>query len=151
MGAAGSAWAYAIIFAGGVLQACGLAMSGALNKALSNPWLASLVSFAPIVLALLVVVIVAHRPLPSHDAVSAVPWWAPLGGLIGAVEMVAGLVFVGRIGAGAVTGLSITATLLTSIVIDHFGLFRIDVHPANVGRLLGAGLMVGGIALIAKY
>ena len=37
------------------------------------------------------------------------PWWAPLGGLVGALAVVAGLLFVDKIGAGAFAGLTITA------------------------------------------
>ena len=38
-----------------------------------------------------------------------------------------------------------------SLVIDKFGWFGMEVHPLNGWRMLGAGLMVGGIALIAKF
>jgi transporter family-2 protein len=44
-----------------------------------------------------------------------------------------------------------TAALAASIVVDHFGLFHMPVHPANIWRVLGALLMAGGIALIAKF
>ncbi len=44
-----SAWLYPIILLAGVLQAWGPPMNGALRKSLSNPWLASTVSFLPIV------------------------------------------------------------------------------------------------------
>jgi bacterial/archaeal transporter family-2 protein len=36
-------------------------------------------------------------------------------------------------------------------MIDHFGLFAMDAHPAGGWRILGAALMIGGIALIAKF
>jgi bacterial/archaeal transporter family-2 protein len=51
------------------------------------------------------------------------PWWAPLGGVIGAFAVIAGLLFVGKVGTGAFAGLTITANILMSLVIDHFGLF----------------------------
>jgi transporter family-2 protein len=79
------------------------------------------------------------------------PWWAPLGGLVGAGAVVAGLLFVSKVGAGAFAGLTITANILMSLVIDKFGLFGMEVHPLNGWRLLGATLMVGGIALISKF
>ena len=53
-------WLYPIILIGGALQAWGPAMNGALRKALTNPWLASLVSFLPIV-ALLALSLVRRR------------------------------------------------------------------------------------------
>jgi transporter family-2 protein len=47
------------------------------------------------------------------------PWWAPLGGMIGAFAVIAGLLFVDRVGAGAFAGLTITANILTALAIGH--------------------------------
>jgi bacterial/archaeal transporter family-2 protein len=126
-------------------------MNGALRNSLTNPWLASLVSFLPIVALLAVLVMCLPRPLPTADGVSAMPWWAPLGGLVGAVAVIAGLLFVNKVGAGPFAGLTITANILMSLAIDKFGWFGMDVHPLNGWRVLGAALMVSGIALIAKF
>jgi transporter family-2 protein len=79
------------------------------------------------------------------------PGWAPLGGLIGAFAVIAGLLFVDTVGAGAFAGLTITANILMSLAIDHFGWFGMDVHPLNGRRLPGALLMVSGIALVARF
>jgi transporter family-2 protein len=77
--------------------------------------------------------------------------WAPLGGLVGAFAVIAGLLFVSTVGAGAFAGLTITANILMSLVIDKFGWFGMDVHPLTGWRMLGAALMVGGITLIARF
>jgi bacterial/archaeal transporter family-2 protein len=103
-------WLYPLILIGGVLQAWGPPMNGALRNALTNPWLASLVSFLPIVALLACLVLCQPRPLPTMAGVSAMPWWAPLGGVVGAFAVIAGLLFVNKVGAGAFAGLTITAT-----------------------------------------
>jgi transporter family-2 protein len=126
-------------------------MNGALRNAVTNPWLASLISFLPIVAFLACLVMCQPRPLPTLAGVSAMPWWAPLGGLVGAVAVVAGLLFVNKVGAGAFAGLTITANILMSLAIDKFGWFGMEVHPLSGGRILGAILMVGGIALISRF
>jgi transporter family-2 protein len=79
------------------------------------------------------------------------PWWAPLGGLVGAFAVVVGLLFVGKVGAGALAGLTITANILMSLLIDKYGWFGMDMHPLSGGRIAGAVLMVAGIALISKF
>jgi transporter family-2 protein len=79
------------------------------------------------------------------------PWWAPLGGLVGAFAVVAGLLFVDKVGAGTFAGLTITANILMSLAIDKFGLFGMQVHPLSLGRIAGGALMVAGIALIARF
>jgi bacterial/archaeal transporter family-2 protein len=144
-------WLYPMILIGGVLQAWGPPMNGALRNALTNPWLASLVSFLPIVALLACLILCQPRPLPTVAGISAMPWWAPLGGLVGAFAVIAGLMFVNRVGAGPLAGLTITANILMSLAIDHFGWFGMTVHPMGGWRVLGAALMVGGIALVARF
>ncbi len=147
----GAAWLYPLILIAGALQAWGPPMNGVLRNALSNPWLASLVSFLPIVAFLAVLFFCVPRPLPTADGISNMPWWAPLGGLVGALAVVAGLLFVNKVGAGTFAGLTITANILMSLVIDKFGLFGMEVHPLSIGRMAGGALMVAGIALVARF
>jgi hypothetical protein len=70
---------------------------------------------------------VSPRPLPTKEGVSGMPW-SPLAGLTGAVAVFAGLALIDKIGAGPVNGLIITANLLASLAIDHFGLMNMPVH-----------------------
>jgi len=142
---------YPLILIAGALQAWGPPMNGALRRALLNPWLASLVSFLPIVMLLAILFACWPRPLPNTAHIAAMPWWAPLGGLAGAFAVVAGLVFVNKVGAGPFAGLTITANILMSLAIDHYGLFGMQPHPMNLPRAIGAGLMTGGIVLIAAF
>jgi bacterial/archaeal transporter family-2 protein len=146
-----AAWLYPIILVAGMLQAWGPPMNNALKKALVNPWLGSLASFLPVVAFLSVLVMCLPRPLPGAESLTQMPWWAPLGGLVGAFAVVAGLMFVGRVGAGAFAGLTITANILMSLVIDKFGLFGMETHALSLGRMVGAALMVAGIALISYF
>jgi transporter family-2 protein len=74
-------------------------------------------------------------------------------GLIGAFAVVAGLLFVGKVGAGAFARLTITGNILMSLVIDKFGLFGMEAHALRLPRIVGASasLMVAGIALISYF
>jgi hypothetical protein len=66
------------------------------------------------------------------------PWWAPLGGIVGAFAVVAGLVFVNKVGSGPFATWLITANILMSLVIDKFGRFGMeDQHPLSLWRMLG--------------
>ena len=140
---------YPFILVAGALQALGVVMNGELNRDLVNPWLAASVSFLPIVFVFAAVLAFRPLPLPTREDVAPMEWWAPLGGITGAVAVFAGLLFVGKVGAGPFNGLLITANLITSLAIDHFGLIHMPVHKAGKARLAGAVLMVIGIALIA--
>jgi arsenical pump membrane protein len=151
MQGAGALLLYPVILLAGALQAWGPPMNGALRQALTNPWLASVVSFLPIVALLGVMLVCMPRPLPTAEGLSGMPWWAPLGGLAGAFTVVAGLLFVDRVGAAAFAGLTITANILMSMAIDQFGLFGMPMHHLSLWRVVGGGLMVGGIVLVALF
>lgn len=144
-------WIYPFIILGGALQTCGAAMNAQLFQSLGNKWLANAVSFALITAFFLGVFAVLPNPLPRVENLAKMPWWAPLGGLVGAVQVYAGLTLVHKVGAGPFVGLTVTAALVTSLVLDHCGWFRMPVHAVNPWRLAGAGLMIGGILLIAKH
>jgi len=142
---------YLFILIGGALQAMGSAMNAQLYKSLQNPWLASLVSFSLIVCFFSCAFAIVHKPLPSAEQVLQMPWWAPLAGVVGAVAVYAGLVFIGTVGAGPYTALNVTAALISSIVIDHFGFLNVHVHQCSLWRVVGAILMIGGVTLITKF
>lgn len=144
-------WLYPIVIVAGALQAWGPPMNSALRNAMTNPWLASVISFLPVVALLAVLLMCLPHPLPTEKGLAEMPWWAPLGGLIGAVAVIAGLLFVGTVGAGAFAGLTITANIIMSLIIDKFGMFGMTVHDLTPGRVAGAVLMVAGIALISKF
>jgi transporter family-2 protein len=55
------------------------------------------------------------------DGLAKMPWWALLGGLVGAVQVYAGLTLVQKVGAGPFVGLTVTAALVRSLVVDHYG------------------------------
>src|SRR5260370_26440178 len=97
-------WLYPIILIAGALQGGGPAMNHTLRFSLETPWLASLVSFLPIVALLACLIMCLPHPLPSKRGLAEMPWWAPLGGLVGAFAVVAGLLFVGMVGAGTFAG-----------------------------------------------
>lgn len=140
---------YPFILVAGALQAVGVAWNAQLRGALVNPWLAATVSFIPVVFVFALVLLVRPTPLPSRQDVAGIRWWMPLAGITGAVAVFGGLLFVDTVGAGAFNGLLITANLLTSIALDHFGWLGMRQVKAGPQRLGGAALMAAGIVLIS--
>ncbi len=144
-------WIFPFIILGGALQACGAAMNGQLKHSLVNPYLASTVSFALITFLFAGLFFVFPSPLPTTRDIAALPWWAVVGGLVGAVQVYAGLTQVNKVGAGPFMGFTVTASLIASLLIDNYGWFRMDHHPLNWARALGAMLLVAGVTLIARF
>ena len=144
-------WIIPFFILGGALQTCRAAMNGQLNKSVVNPWLASAISFALITFFFTAAFLIMPHPLPTMKSLASMPWWAPIGGLVGAVQVYAGLTLVNRVGAGLFVGFTVTAALIMSLAIDHFGWLRMDQHPLNVWRGIGGLLLIGGVTLIAKF
>lgn len=146
-----ASWIYPFIILGGALQTCGAAMNAQLFQSLGNKWLASAVSFALITAFFLGALAMFPNPLPTGAGLAKMPWWAALGGLVGAVQVYAGLTLVQKVGAGPFVGLTVSAALITSLLLDHYGWFHMPVHAINYWRVTGGVLMVAGVALIAKH
>jgi transporter family-2 protein len=144
-------WIYPFIILGGALQTCGAAMNAQLFQSLENKWLASVISFALITAFFLCVLAMFPNPLPTVEGLAKMPWWAPLGGLVGAVQVYAGLTLVQKVGAGPFVGVTVTAALAASLLLDHYGWFHVPAHAINAWRVLGAALMIGGVVLITKH
>ena len=127
-----------------------------LNKHLGQPALAGLWVYAS-GLAGLLVIAVAGRQLGSANlaragaAVAHVPWWAWMGGLVSIGSTMAGLLLAQRLGSAMFTGLSITASLVASVLLDQFGWIGFRQHPASPARLAGCVLLVAGVWLVSRF
>ena len=147
----GAAWLYPIIIIAGLLQALGPPMNGQLRQSMVNPWLATLISFGLIVALFVIVAAVFPRPLPTAEGLASMPWWAPLGGIVGAIAVVTGLLFVDRVGAGPFAAMTVSANLIMSVVIDQFGLVGLPAHATSPVRALGVVLLICSVGLITMF
>ena len=141
---------YPFIIVAGVLQSLGNSMNAQLRGRLVNPWLAATVSFLPIVFVFATLFFMLPTPLPTVETLGRMPWYAPFGGVAGAVAVFGGLAFVDRVGAGPFNGLTITGNILTSLALDALGLFGLQASGFKLLPWIGGLLMVGGIGLIAR-
>ncbi|MEM9532862.1 MAG: DMT family transporter [Pseudomonadota bacterium] len=83
-------------------------------------------------------------------SLTGIPWWMFCGGAIGALVVYASLLAVPLIGTAALVGILVTAQMITSVVIDHFGWMGIAQQPIDLRRLLGATLLLVGVYLLLK-
>ena len=86
----------------------------------------------------------------SLGKIDRVPWWALLGGLLGAVYVSSVLVTVRTLGAGGVTAATIAGQLVAAVVIDQFGIAGVVKHPVSAARVAGVLLLGAGVALIVR-
>lgn len=122
-----------------------------LKTQLAQPLWATMWVYATGLFGVLLVQAFVRQPLPSGAQASSVPWWAWMGGLISILATFAGLMLAQKLGAGIFTGISITASVVVSIGLDHFGLLGLKQHSASPLRVAGGALMVVGVWLVSRY
>ncbi len=125
------------------------AANAQLNKQLQAPVWTGMLVYLTGLLGMLLVQAFVRQPVPFANA-GHVSWWAWMGGLISILSTVAGLLLVQRLGSGIFTGLSITASLVVSVLLDQFGWMGLKHHPASPGRIIGCALLVAGVWLVSR-
>ena len=81
---------------------------------------------------------------------SGAPWWALIGGLLGAVYVTVALVAVRTLGASGLTAVVIAGQLAISLAIDRFGLFGVAKQQIAASRVLGLVLLLVGALLVVR-
>jgi transporter family-2 protein len=100
--------------------------------------------------ALISISFVLRGGLASLGSVGKVPWWALVGGLLGAVYVFVALEAVETLGASGLTAVVITGQLAISVVVDRFGLLGVARSPVTLHRILGLVLLAAGVALVVR-
>jgi len=136
--------------AAGIILPAQAGMNALLRQKLGDPVATALINTFVGGLLLGAAALWAGLNVPSRAAAAQAPWWAWLGGLLGALFVLAGVLLADRLGAAGFLGAVIFGQLGASILLDHFGLVGYESHPANLARLAGVGLLAGGAWLILR-
>jgi transporter family-2 protein len=122
-----------------------------LKTQLAQPLWATLWVYATGLLGVLLIQAFVRQPLPSGAQAHSAPWWAWMGGLISIVATFAGLMLAQKLGSGIFIGISITASIVVSICVDHFALLGVKQHSASPLRMAGGALMIVGVWMVSKF
>ena len=83
-------------------------------------------------------------------AARGLPWYAWIGGLYGAIFVVAAAWGVPRLGVAMTITLMVGGQLLLSLILDHFGALGVPRQPLNLGRIAGVALVIAGVVLVRR-
>lgn len=139
----------AVVLAGGAtaLQA---PTNAKLMTAVGSPVNAAFVSFA-VGTAALGVLALLLQARPDVAAARALPWYAWVGGLYGAIFVVAAAWGVPRLGVALTITLMVAGQLLVGLVLDQLGAFGAPQHPISLGRLAGVALVIAGVLMVRRF
>ena len=141
----------ALAFCAGAVITVQIGTNTRLKEAFGEAMPAVIVSSMPGVVVLAAVTLVTRTPWPSMARLAGAPWWAWLGGVLGAVYAVATVLLARRLGAATLTAAVVTGQLVCSVMLDHFGALGFTEHALSAGRVAGCLLMIAGFVLIARF
>ena len=107
-------------------------------------------SFMAGTIVLLLIASLTSEGLGSFANVGKAPWWALIGGLLGAVYVTTAILTVRTLGVSGLTAIVITGQLTAAVLIDRFGLLGIAKQPIGLTRILGLVLLVAGAVLVVR-
>ncbi|EFE95984.1 DMT family transporter [Serratia odorifera] len=140
---------YVIAFAAGL----GITLQTTLNSQLAqglggDSVTAALFSFAAGAFSLGVYSLLRGGSFTSLTAIPSQPLWSLTGGLIGACALFSYVVLAPKIGFSALLGLAIVGQLISSQMIDHFGLLGAIRRPVSLLKLGGMLVMLTGLVIM---
>lgn len=93
-------------------------------------------------------------PLGWRDAslarLSTAPWWAWIGGFIGAIFVSVGIFVAPRTGTVVYLAALLVGQILSSLLVDHFGLVGLPVQRITLDRVAGVALLCLGMYLVQR-
>lgn len=142
---------YSIFAAFSLLAGAGIPLIGVLNsgvaRSLGNPFAATAVMFAiaAIVAFGLTLSLYGHPTVAQLGSAPPISYGAGL--LIGFYGLSATII-IPRFGAASFIAYILIAQLLTSAVVDQFGLFGMETRPIDITRAIGLVVIMVGISVM---
>jgi bacterial/archaeal transporter family-2 protein len=121
-----------------------------LGKAIASPVHASIISFMVGVITVFVYIQLTSQPV-SWAGVKTAPWYAWMGGVLGAFYVTAIVLAFPKIGPALTFGLVVAGQMFMAILLDHFNILVAQQHPVNLWRVLGIVLIIAGVIIIRKF
>lgn len=142
---------YLLATAAGAANPAQAGANAELRKTLQDPVWTTIIVYLSGLAGILLIQLAIRTAAPGQDKIHATPWWAWTGGIVSIASTMAGLTFAQKMGSGVFTGISVTASLAMSILLDNFGWMGFKPHPASLTRIGGSVLMIVGLWLVAKF
>ena len=139
---------YLAALGAGISVATQQVLNGSLRTSLNSPSWAGFVSYLGGLVTMVVVLLAMREPIPSWKLVTATPWWAWSGGILGGVFILLVILLLPSLGAATLLALVVAGQMSAAVIMDHFGAFGLAQHSVSVSRLIGVALIIGGVVLM---
>ncbi|MGB1946497.1 MAG: DMT family transporter [Candidatus Puniceispirillaceae bacterium] len=133
------------LLAGAFIPLIGI-LNGRVGRALGEPFYASVMLFGVAIILAFVVSVIFGKAAPSVQNLQTLRPMDYTAGFIVAFYVISATVLAGKIGVANFIVMAVSGQIMFSLMIDHFGLFGAPVKPINMTQLVGAVLLLIGLA-----
>lgn len=133
----------------GVVLPVQVLINARLAHGLANPLWATTVSFVVGTLGMLVFLLLRGQTQADWSGALQLPWWAWIGGLLGAAYVTFTIVTVPVLGATALVVLVILGQMTAGVLLDHFGVLT-QQQPVSLAKLAGLALVFVGTFVVIR-
>jgi len=120
-------------------------LNGRLGKSMGEALHASVILFGVGFLFCVTVALLLTKSLPQAADITSGKPIEYLGGFIVGFYVISATLLAPRIGLANFIVCAVSAQIIISVVIDHYGLLGAAVRPVSITRLVGVGLLIAGI------
>ena len=121
------------------------------RSSVGSPIAATFLSFIVAVVAATSISCLATATfIPDLSIPAQEPWWIWLGGFMGVMFIAGNIVLFPQLGPVQTVILPILGQVIMGLIVDRFGLFASPQVTVGALRLLGAAIVVGGIAMVLE-
>ena len=121
-----------------------------LGAVLGHPFWATVISLMVSGAAIAVVMLLVKVPRPTLGALLGGPWWMWHGGLTGEFYITVALISVPRLGALNFIMAVVVGQLISSLLIDYFGLLGLPRNTPSLQKLLGVSVVLAGFVIASR-
>lgn len=132
----------------GVMLPIQAGLNSEMGKTVKSPMFGTLISFGVGTIGLLLWLLLTRANWADLRNGLQLPWYYWTGGLLGIVYVAGIIILTPRLGVALTFGITVAAQMAFSIVMDHYGWLGVPENPINWLRVLGVGLIIGGVILI---
>ncbi|MEE4217402.1 MAG: DMT family transporter [Xanthomonadales bacterium] len=142
--------AIALAVIGGMLLPIQFLINARLSDGFNSALWATTISFVVGTIGLLAFIALRGQlGAANWQGALALPWWAWVGGLMGAVYVSLTIVTVPVVGPTALVVLLILGQMVAGTALDHFGVLTTP-DPISLSKLLGLALVFAGTWLVVR-
>jgi bacterial/archaeal transporter family-2 protein len=149
MGTTADLWLPALVILAGSLLPLQALVNGRLGAQLESPMWASMAQNLIGAATMACVVLLLRPPRPAAMQIVGAPAWSWVGGALGMVYVFAVMLAAPRMGTARAMVCVIGGQLLSSVLLDHFGVLH-ERRPFSPTALAGGLLVLAGAAMILR-